>query len=293
VSNPLRKALSSATGRLRSRLLPSLTQLTQRASGGRHVFVTSYPTETAPLWEGSPNSALSRLLEPGIHRFERARQSIEPHLGFLADIPVDGSTAELHWDNGFWGALDAGFQCASLIERRPAQYVEVGSGYSTMFARLTIEKHQIETTITSIDPEPRAEIDVLCDRVVRSPLQHVDPALFHSLVAGDVVVFDGSHEAYMGADSVVMLLEILPMLAPGVLIGIDDIFLPWDYPAEWKERFYAEQYLLASYLLGLGNADSVVLPAYFLSRTGPKKHPFDALVPHLGSFGKSFWLERT
>ena len=29
-----------------------------------------------------------------------------------------------------------------------------------------------------------------------------------------------------------------------------DILLPFDYPAEWADRFFNEQYLLASYLLG-------------------------------------------
>ncbi len=36
------------------------------------------------------------------------------------------------------------------------------------------------------------------------------------------------------------------------MYGIHDIFLPNDYPTEWNNRFYSEQYLLMMYLLGGG-----------------------------------------
>jgi hypothetical protein len=267
----------------------------RRLAGGRHVFVTSYPTAPAPRWgwDHPPNAALMEILDRDRDRFDRSRETVGAHLGFLADIPANGEPGTLHWDNQFWDGLDAGFQCASLIDRAPARYVEVGSGYSTMFARRTINAHTLPTKIISIDPAPRAEIDSLCDEVVRRPLQQVDPELFASLEPGDMVLFDGSHEAYMAADSVVMLLEILPVIPAGVLVGIDDVFLPWDYPESWRTRFYAEQYLLGSYLLGGGNGTTVVLPAFHLTRADNDYHRFDERVARVGSFGKSFWLERT
>ncbi len=266
-----------------------------RLAGGRHVFVTSYPATPAPRWgwDRPTNGAIESVLQPDRERFEAARETIGPYGEFLATIPVHGDHNSLHWDNNFWGALDAAFLCASLIERAPAHYVEVGSGYSTMFARHVIETFGLSTTITSIDPTPRAQIDGLCDRVVRQPLQDAPLELFTSLGAGDVVLFDGSHEAYMAADTIVMLLEILPILSPGVLFGFDDVFLPWDYPATWSDRFYGEQYLLASYLLGGGCGSRVVLPAFYLTRGDNDHHRFDSWVPHMGSFGKSFWLERS
>ncbi|HEX4490315.1 MAG TPA: class I SAM-dependent methyltransferase [Acidimicrobiia bacterium] len=262
---------------------------------GRRAFLTSYPIDPQPRWGwGQPaNAALEALLARDLDLFEAARKSVGAHLDFLASIPAHGGPTTLHWDNDFWGALDAGFQCASLIDRAPANYVEVGSGYSTMFARRTIERHGLPTRITSIDPAPRAEVDALCDRVVRSPVQDVDPELFTALSPGDIVLFDGSHEAYTGADTVVMLLDLLPALPPGVLVGIDDVFLPWDYPADWTRRFYAEQYLLAAYLLGGAAGACVVLPAFYLTRADDQPHELDACAPRLGSFGKSFWLERT
>jgi hypothetical protein len=225
--------------------------------------------------------------------FEGARTSVGAHLDFFASIPEHGDPETAHWENDFWGALDAGFQCTALIDREPAHYVEVGSGYSTLFARHTIEKHALRTRITSIDPAPRAEVDAACDRVLRCPVQEVASDVFTTLGPGDVVLFDGSHEAYTAADTVVMLLELLPALPAGVLVGIDDVFLPWDYPADWTRRFYAEQYLLAAYLLGGAAGACVVLPAFYLTRADDQPHELDACAPRLGSFGKSFWLERT
>jgi hypothetical protein len=286
--------IGARTASQREAVLQFLLKSSKRLAGGRQVFLTSYPTAPCPRWgwDRPANAAVNAILEPDRDRFDRARETIAPHLDFLAAIPVHADQASLHWDNGFWGGLDAAFQCARLVDRAPSRYIEVGSGYSTMFARRTIEAHGLSTTITSIDPTPRAEVDALCDDVVRQPLQDVDLELFRSLNAGDVVLFDGSHEAYMAADAVVMLLEILPVIPSGVLVGIDDVFLPWDYPDSWADRFYGEQYLLGAYLLGGGHGTTVVLPAFYLTRGDNDHHRFDDRVPHLGSFGKSFWLER-
>ena len=44
-------------------------------------------------------------------------------------------------------------------------------------------------------------------------------------------------------------MDILPNLYPGVVIHFHDIFWPEDYPVEWTERLYSEQYLLGVLLL--------------------------------------------
>ena len=72
-----------------------------------------------------------------------------------------------------------------------------------MFARHTIDEHGLGTTITSIDPMPRAEVDALCDTVVRKPLQEVGHDLFRSLRAGDIVLVDSTNftTLFGGTDS--------------------------------------------------------------------------------------------
>ena len=64
----------------------------------------------------------------------------------------------------------------------------------------------------------------------------------------------------MNSDVAVFFLDILPNLAPGVVVHIHDVFLPDDYPPQWIERYYSEQYLLACYLLAESTKFDVILP---------------------------------
>jgi hypothetical protein len=62
----------------------------------------------------------------------------------------------------------------------------------------------------------------------------------------------------------VAFLEILPKLAPGVLVFLHDIYLPDDYPEVVRSRHYSEQYLLAVLLLAdAGRRYEILLPANF------------------------------
>ncbi|MCZ2982675.1 hypothetical protein NYY70_21085, partial [Acinetobacter baumannii] len=79
-----------------------------------------------------------------------------------------------HWNNTWFTALDAAALMTMLAWKRPARYLEVGSGCSTCFARYTIDALNLPTTMTSIDPMPRREIDAICDRTLRTPLEGCD-----------------------------------------------------------------------------------------------------------------------
>ncbi|HUA06234.1 MAG TPA: class I SAM-dependent methyltransferase [Solirubrobacteraceae bacterium] len=165
------------------------------------------------------------------------------------------------WMLGLDGVSLYGF----VRSRGPGQYLEIGSGNSTKFVARARRDGALDTRITSIDPHPRAEIDELCDRVIRSPLESADLSVFEGLESGDVVFFDGSHRAFMNSDAVVFFTEILPSLPSGVLVGVHDILLPWDYPPQWGARYYSEQYLLACYLLAEGSFVTPVLPCHYVS----------------------------
>ena len=120
-----------------------------------------------------------------------------------------------------------------LRRTRPQRYLEVGSGHSTRFARRAIRDEGLATTVTSIDPEPRARIDELCDLVIRRPVEALeDDGVFLELGPGDVLFIDGSHRTFTGSDVTVLLLEVVPRLAPGVLVQVHDVYLPRDYPAD-------------------------------------------------------------
>jgi Methyltransferase domain len=191
-----------------------------------------------------------------------------------------------------------------LVEFRPKRFVEVGSGYSTRFARRAIREHSMPTRITSIDPAPRAEIDQLCDSVIRRPLEEVDLCVFDELEPGDILFIDSSHRTFSNSDVTALFMDVLPRLRSGVVVHLHDIFWPYDYPPEWANRYYSEQYLLGAYLLGdRASRVTVLLPNAFvihdrelaevckplLEIAGIRRPKTADCSPH-GLGGCSFWL---
>ena len=227
---------------------------------------------------------------------------LREHLERIAEHPDAARPYEPAWSNGFFHGLDAVALYGLLARNNPARYVEIGSGHSTRFARRAIRDHGLRTTITSIDPTPRAEIDAICDRMIRQRLEDSDLALFAELEPGDILFNDGSHRVFTNSDVAVFFLEILPMLRPGVLVHVHDVFLPSDYPAEWIERFYSEQYLLAANLLAKQPSVDIVLPNYYVGQNPELRNVVAPLleIPKIGAvrtdaFGQrggflSIWL---
>jgi hypothetical protein len=95
---------------------------------------------------------------------------------------------ETSWIHDFLPGLDGVAIYGFLRERRPARYFEIGSGNSTKFAERARRDGELATRIRSIDPDPRAEVDALCDEIVRAPLESVDISSFDELTAGDVLL---------------------------------------------------------------------------------------------------------
>jgi len=212
-------------------------------------------------------------------------------------IPVRATeeSTSPRWVNGWLPGLDGAALYAFVRDRKSAIYWEVGSGNSTRFVRQAINDGGLSTRIISIDPSPRAEIDTLCDEVIRAPLEEVSTMLLSRLSPGDICFIDCSHRAFQNSDVVVAMLEILPALPANVLIGFHDIFLPDDYPPDWAERYYNEQYLLAMFLLGGHAGMDIVLPAWDASRR-PELAAIVASVWEGADFteverhGDAFWL---
>ena len=267
----------------------------------RHAMIfLDYPVHPVPRYGhgNPPHPELHSLLERGRDDYRGFLQRCLELAESLVSIPVrgDARSQEPAWINGFLPGLDSAALYAFLTHGNPERYVEIGSGNSTKFARRAIRDHGLRTRITSIDPEPRADIDALSDDVVRFPLEAVDLGIITSLRAGDVLFLDGSHRCFTNSDVTVAFLEILPRLAPGVRVQIHDICLPYDYPPTYGDRFYSEQYVLAAYLLGGGNGARVLLPNAFVSQDPELDSILDPIWSRPGfgdveRHGSSFWLE--
>ncbi len=214
-----------------------------------------------------PHAKLLQLLQQGEPRYRSHLQAFSAYHDDLAGMALTGgSSPEPCWLHPWLIGLDTVSLYAFTRLRRPARYVEVGSGQSTKVVARARADGQLATTITSVDPAPRAAIDQLCDRVVRRALEQANLAeCFGQLQAGDMVFFDGSHRVLPNSDCVAFFLDVLPALAPGVLVGIHDVYLPEDYPHGFVELWWSEQYLLAALLLGGAPWIEVELPAFYAS----------------------------
>jgi hypothetical protein len=196
--------------------------------------------------------------------------------------------------NNFLPGLDGAAIYALLRAWAPGRYIEVGSGMSTKFAHRAKADGGLSTQITAIDPAPRNEVSALCDELVRRPLESLDLSLWSEVRPGDMIFVDGSHRVFMNNDVVAFFLDVLPSLPAGVLVGVHDIYLPYDYPEDVAERYYSEQYILAAYLLGGADVE-VVLPAHYASVN--MRAELDALwatspvFAEIQHHGVAFWLQ--
>lgn len=276
---------------------PTLHGIVLSAFGLRRpIFVDHRVNPVARFGYGRPEhpEILAMVEKNRASYAERLTGFVE--LDQLATIPVHGNKGDRtpYWDNGWLPALDAIALYGLLTERNPKRYLEVGSGNSTKFARRAIDDHCLRTSVTSIDPQPRAHVDALCDSVIRDRLEDVAVDVFAGLEADDIVFVDGSHRVFMGSDATVFFLEILPLLRPGVFVHIHDILLPRDYPPEWRYRYYSEQYLLAAFLLADPARFEVVLPNAFINGDEQLHGLLDPLWQRIGYTEKylptSFWL---
>lgn len=245
-----------------------------------------------------PHPLLDSLLRAGVERYAATLHEFSAYSADFMQIGVDFDNHKPlrpHWRNGFFTGLDGVALYGMLATRRPKIFLEIGSGNSTKFAALAKAMHSPETSIVSIDPEPRAGIDKVCDVVIRQPLQECDLTHFQTLQAGDILFMDGSHRVFQNSDVSVFFLEILPALSAGVIVHVHDVFLPLDYPTGFSKRMYSEQYMLAVYLMWAGDRVEVLLPNAFISDCTQLAYILDNVwnALHLAGIegaGSSFWF---
>ena len=229
-------------------------------------------------WQVPPHPGLRLLLSESEERYRDHIRSFLPFLDTMSKIPArTANHDEPHWANDWFPAFDAISLYSFLAIRQPRRFIEIGSGNSTKFARRAIRDHSLRTSIVSIDPFPRSEIDAICNEVVRLPLEQMPAQFFNDIGSDDVLFFDGSHRAFQNSDATIFFTEVIPNLVNGTMVGVHDIFLPHDYPPDWLKRYYSEQYLLASWLLG-GTRLRIELPVFYCTQT-----------PYLHSLLGGFW----
>jgi predicted O-methyltransferase YrrM len=234
--------------------------------------------------------ALVPIFADAERRFEAGLDAIARHLPALRGFGAEAPPAP-RWKQSWFPWLDAAFAYAFVRDTTPARIVEIGSGHSTRFMARAISDGALATRLDCIDPAPRAALDGLDARWIRARLETSDYP-FGELGAGDIVFVDSSHILMPGTDLDFFFAEILPRLAPGVVLHFHDIFLPGAYPPEWAWRGYNEQSAVAALLASRAYAP-IWSSAYVESRmaAGVEARGLDALPRPANAPVSSLWLE--
>ena len=220
----------------------------------------------------------------------------------LLKFPMEkmDNTIQYCYNHGPFGSGDSEYLYNIIRLFKPSKLIEIGCGSSTLMALNAIRKNKEDDPAYScehicIEPYEHAWLKECNVKVERKLVEDVDKALFKSLGKNDILFIDSSHIIRPQGDVLFEYLELLPILNPGVLVHIHDIFTPKDYPEEWIKTatLWNEQYLLETFLSG--NKDFEIIGATnFLMH-----HYYDKVVakcPVLKTQKKrepgSFWIRR-
>jgi predicted O-methyltransferase YrrM len=186
---------------------------------------------------------------------------LERFAGFYPGQPFPEKPAEgrrFYLDNPSYGHFDAIMLYCMLREAEPRRIIEVGSGFSSA-AMLDMSEHVFGRSLefTFIDPDMTRLRGLLRPEdgtratLIEKRVQEVPVEAFATLGPNDVLFIDSSHVSKIGSDVNRLFFEVLPALAPGVLIHIHDVAGNLDYPREWLDegRAWNEQYLLRAFLM--------------------------------------------
>jgi len=245
-------------------------------------------------------------LAPGWDLRDRAQLNLLAMLGAFAeeleDLRNTSCVDDPHafdWSkqNRAFNPTDAALYYSMIRHFEPTQVLEIGSGHSTRIAaKACLRLRPKAVNLTCIEPYPPSWLsaDIPGVSVLSAvPVQEVPVSRFKTLRSNDILFIDCSHICKIGSDVNYLFFHVLPELAPGVIVHLHDIFLPWNFPREWVLKshcFWNEQYLLLAWLHGNANFE-ILLASHFLGRVYPEH--VSAIFPFLNSpGGSSFWIRR-
>jgi hypothetical protein len=213
---------------------------------------------------------------------------------------------EFHVQNQSFSYGCAASTHCMIRQLRPGHVIEIGSGMSSRVIAGAINKNLRQygqaCEYTIVDPYPGEPIRNSARgniTLIESRVELLDPALFSRLGSNDILFIDSSHSVKIGGDVNYLFLEVLPRLAPGVVIHIHDIALPFEYDKAYAtneafRQFWTEQYLLQSFM-SCNNEFIVLLALSYLmtDHMDAFKEAFKHYDPTIHLFNSgSFWIQR-
>jgi predicted O-methyltransferase YrrM len=154
-----------------------------------------------------------------------------------------------------FGYIEAQALHAVVRHYKPDKILEVGSGISTycmLQAAKLNDAARPSCEVTCVEPYPSNWLQQAPVQLMNKEIQKVPLELFLQLKPNDLLFIDSSHTVKTGSDVLFLVLEVLPRLAPGVIVHIHDIFLPFDYsPNKMQSIFdWQETALIHAFLIG-------------------------------------------
>jgi predicted O-methyltransferase YrrM len=221
------------------------------------------------------------------------RSEVAPAMTGFADTPG-------YDPDSSYNAADGAVLYGMLRGLRPSRVVELGSGQSTLLMARAAEQNAADgdpLVLESFDPYPGVAQPPLSGLAAleRVPAQEVPLSVFEALAPGDVLFVDTTHTVKLGSDVNHIVLEVLPRLRAGVIVHLHDIFLPFEYPRVWPERYglyWSEQYLVQAFL-AFSSGYEVLAAVHALQRQ--RTAAIRELLPEaVGErVGAAFWVRRT
>ncbi len=272
----------------------------------RHFYspVPDFAGLSDGFWERRSSLTGVRFEPDAQLRFVEER--LAPYVAeFTPPLHYDPSRRGFYLNNGTYGPVDAELLYAIVRSYAPSRVVEIGSGFSSLVIGAALEVNARvgeRADYEIIDPWPgSASYDMGGADAMRryahlrqTSITEVPLEYFETLQAGDILFVDATHTVKVGGDVNRIVLDVVPRLAPGVLVHFHDVFLPWEYPREWVERkewYWAEQYLLQSFL-AFNDSFEIRIAAHFLARDHNDR--LAASIPSApGAEPLALWIERT
>ena len=239
---------------------------------------------------------------PGVDlRLDASADFLERDLAeFIAEYaPPEGPPGTPHGyftGNAMYGKVDGEVLYAIVRHLQPARIVEVGAGFSTRVIRDALARNEAPCEHLIFDPDRDGAVERAGSALVRPQrAQDIPDDVFTALAAGDILFVDTTHTVKAGGDVNRLLLEVLPAVAPGVVVHVHDFFRPFEYPRFLMEQYalvWQEHYLLQAFLAH--NTDFEVLIAnHALGRLRPDRlRAVISGVPDGVSPGSALWLRR-
>jgi|GEM_PF-249764 len=202
---------------------------------------------------------------------------------------------EFYFENPMFSGTDALALYCMVRHFRPRRIIEVGSGFSSLVSAQAIMKNDAGE-LTCIEPYPSELLEngfPGLSKLIPKKVQDVPVEAFEELEDRDILFIDSSHIVQIGGDVNYLFLEVLPRLAPGVVVHVHDIFLPHFGRKDWvteQYRFWTEQDLLQAFLAFNSEYDVLFANCYLAKRFEQQMKKTFPKSPWLG--GGSFWMRR-